>query len=170
MIQTLELELKDVKAESNVLKLNATRFNEKQEELQATIQSHLNELNQVKLQNLELMRKIEDEERLVDQADENLQSLQRSFRKGSLDIAKLQQMNHELEKQLKSKTSKMHTINEQKKQLKQQLAYKETKIAEQKQQIDQLKQEKEEMRDELDREILLNEQLHEQIQFGEFDQ
>ena len=86
MIQTLELELKDVKAEKNVLKLNATRFNEKQEELQATIQSHLNELNQVKLQNVELQRRIEEDERLVDQADENLQAMQNHFRKGSVDL------------------------------------------------------------------------------------
>ena len=36
--------------------------------------------------------------------------------------------------------------------------------------VDKLKQEKEEIRTELDREILLNEQLNEQIQFGELDE
>ena len=49
--------------------MSATHFDEQKEELDARFQSQLEELKELKEHNLELTKKIEEDEKYVDQAD-----------------------------------------------------------------------------------------------------
>ena len=79
-----------MKARYQSLQLSTSKIEGKNTELVEGMQDLKEELNQVKEQNIELNKRIEQDEKLNDEADENFEALQRNQRHAEMDIASLQ--------------------------------------------------------------------------------
>ena len=127
-IQKLEQELAEIKARYSALQINSSRFEELKVELEQTVQSLKDELNEVKEQNVELNKRIEEELKLEEEAADNLLGLQREQRNAEMDIASLQKTVQELEQENKKNKKKMRAYSDSIKALKKQQAENEAKI------------------------------------------
>ena len=130
-IQKLEQELAEIKARYSALQINSSRFEELKVELEQTVQSLKDELNEVKEQNVELNKRIEEELKLEEEAADNLLGLQREQRNAEMDIASLQKTVQELEQENKKNKKKMRAYSDSIKALKKQQAENEAKIQKQ---------------------------------------
>ena len=90
IIQDLEIKLRELNAKYSSLQQNANRFDEQKQELEERVLGLNDELNEVKQQNSEFIKRIEEEEKLMNEADDNLGALQRDQRHAEMDIASLQ--------------------------------------------------------------------------------
>ena len=95
------------------------------------MQSLKDELNEVKEQNVELNKRIEEELKLEEEAADNLLGLQREQRNAEMDIASLQKTVQELEQENKKNKKKMRAYSDSIKALKKQQAENEAKIQKQ---------------------------------------
>ena len=139
-----------MKARYSALQINSSRFENLKVELEQTVQSLKDELNEVKEQNLELNKRIEEELKLEEEAADNIIGLQREQRNAEMDIASLQKTVQDLEQENKKNKKKMRAYSDSLKALKKQQAENEAKIQKQNIYIETLKQEKIDIKDELD--------------------